>query len=192
MRFLSSVLLIALGLILIPVQGEAQTQFRGIEASVGYAGWTGDNVDLLEPGVRTRLTLYGEASRRLGVGLTGVWGQVPIEGLDDNANELGMGVTLRQALGSRDRPHVFIDLYAGWAQLGIDLGDASPDLREDGLALGPGLGVEIPVGSTASFTLGGDFLYYSYDQIRFESDIATETDDAGWRYGFQLGLHLAF
>lgn len=191
MRSVRSILLVMLTALLLPAAGAAQAQFRGVEASVGYAGWTGDNVGSLEPGVRTRLTLFGQASRGLGVGLTGVWGQVPLDGLDDNANEWGLGVTLRQALGDRDRTHVFVEGYVGWSRVGVDLGDDSPDQTEDGLAVGPGVGVEFPLGPRAALVLSGDFHYHSYDQIRFGSGMGAESDDAGWRYGAQLGFHLS-
>ena len=163
----------------------AQVDYSSLELSVGYAGWTGDAGDGFDPGVRAQFNLFGGVSSTFAVALTGTWANVPFAEVDTDATEWGTGVTLRKALGPIGRTRAFLDGYVGWTRLTTDVEDAN--VTTDGFAVGPGVGVEIPMGDRFKAIGRGSFHYHDYGDVLLG---AIEASDGinGWRWAAYAGL----
>jgi hypothetical protein len=164
----------------------AQADYTSVEVAVGYAGWTGDAGDGFDPGVRAQFNLFGGVSSTFAVGLTGTWANVPFSEVDLDATEWGTGVTLRKALGPMGRTRAFLDGYVGWTRLSADVEDAN--VSTDGFAIGPALGVEIPLSERFKATGRGSFHYHDYGDVLLNQGIEAADGITGWRWAVYAGL----
>jgi hypothetical protein len=180
-------------LLLLPAGASGQ-EFRGFEITGGYYGWSGSDVEVYDPGFRGQAIIFGEADPTLGFGLAGTYGWVPLDGagIDGDLKEFGLGILVRKALGEVGRPHVFVEGYAGWTQLRFDLAGGFSNIQENGVAVGPGVGMEFPVGEAVRFVLAGDFHWHSYGEVRLgDGPLVDGTGESGFRWGGRAGLHLS-
>ncbi|HSM05830.1 MAG TPA: outer membrane beta-barrel protein [Longimicrobiales bacterium] len=171
----------------IPMGGIAgQVDYSSLELSIGYAGWTGDAGDGFDPGIRGQFNLFGGVSSTFAVALTGTWADVPFAEVDTDATEWGVGVTLRKALGRAGQTRAFVDGSVGWTRLTTAVEDV--DVDTDGFAIGPGLGVEIPLGSRLKAIGRGSFHYHDYGDVLVNSGIPASDGFNGWRWAAYAGL----
>lgn len=170
----------------LPLTGlAAQVDFSRFEVTGGIAGWTGDEVGALDPGFYGQATLFGGVSSTFAVGLTGTYADIPFDGIDASGDEIGLGVTLRKALGPPRTLRVFLDGYAGWSRVGTTV--ESFDITSDGFVIGPGLGLEVPLAERWSLIGRGHYYYQTYGEVLLNSGINAGSADSGWRWGFQAG-----
>ena len=179
---------IGIAALALPVGGlEGQMDFSRLELTGGIGGWSGDGVSAFDPGFYGNLTFFGGVSSTFAVGLTGTYADVPITVGDNSGSgdEIGLGVTLRKALGRHRTTRVFVDGYAGWSRVGTTV--ESFDVTTDGFVIGPGLGVEVPLAERWSLIGRGHYYYQSYGDILLNDGINAGSADNGWRWGVQAG-----
>lgn len=171
----------------------AQVPVEMIEVSGGYFGFGGDDFEGLQAGPRGRLTLLLGLGSPVSLGITGTYGRGGIEGADPSYTEWGLGGTGRATFGAPGATALYASLYAGWTRLSVDLGAPFPAVEENGFAIGPSLGVRIPVGSLA-LTVGGEVRYQSMGDFRLSGPGAGPNlgggGTKGWRFGAEVGLIL--
>lgn len=185
--------LVASLLLLLPA-GMSGQQLRGVEVTGGFFGWAGEEMDVYDPGFRGQLVLFGETDPTLGFGVAGTYGWVPlgVDAVDADLKEIGLGIVVRKSLGDVARPHVFVDGYLGWSQLRFDLAGGFSNVQENGVALGPGVGMEFPVSSGARVVVAGDFHWHSYGDVRVGDGLLVGgTGESGFRWGGRAGVHLS-
>ena len=115
--------LVGIGIVglVLPLGGlEAQVDFSRLELTGGIGGWSGDGLEAFDPGFYGQLTFFGGVSSTFAVGLTGTYADLPItvDGNSGSGDEVGLGVTLRKALGAPRTFRFFLDGYAGWSRIG--------------------------------------------------------------------------
>lgn len=170
-----------------PSDAHAQfTGFRGIELWGGYAGWAGDDAEGLEPGFRGGAIIFNDASARLGVGLEGMYGRMSSDVAD--VDEWGAGLVLRWSAAARTSTHLFVGGRIGWHRLSTEVALVSID--QDGLAIGPEVGVEIPVSTSIRFVLAADGTWQTYGNARLfaTSEDVADTAGSAFRLGVRAGL----
>jgi len=181
MRMTLTAVVLALAL---PATASAQS----VEVQAGYAGWSGDEFEGFDAGPRIRASILGSTGGSLEIGATGSWARTPVDTGNDDITQLGLGVTARKALGVTAGPHVYVEGHLGWTRLSQDAGVV--DVQESGFAVGPGLGVAIPLGGV-QLTLSSDIQYQSYGDLEIEGGLGVgEAGQSGWRWGAQAGLAL--
>lgn len=168
-----------------PVRAQMDV-YRGVELWGGYAGWSGKDAAGLKPGIQGGLAYFGEASERLGFGLEAMFGSVGRD-VGDNATELGLNVVMRQAFGDRASAHVFGQARAGWHRLEEKRGSVEVD--QDGISIGPELGLEIPVSPTTRLVIAGGATWQRYANARvLLGPTFDNTAGSAWRYGMRVGI----
>lgn len=184
---------LALAVLLLPPPASAQVSPRGVEIVAGVGGWSGDDFEGLDPGPLFQSTLFIDATERLAVGVTAALGLVGVDDRPDDSDvtQYGVGATGRFALGDPGALHLFLDAHLGWTRLDVAL--SGVELQEDGLAVGPGLGVSIPVGTEVALTLAGHAHYHDYGSLRAAGGpgggfIFGDPETTGWRWGLAGGL----
>ena len=138
-----------LGALLIAAPAAAQTPVADI-----YAGYSILNDDALEETLTKGLvlSLAFSVSDNVSIPLEYSWHSKDLDLLEE---ELA-SVTIQSYMGGlRFGRSFYIQVLAGAATLGIDvLGD---DASETNFALQPGLGFDLPLGSSAAIRIGGDY-----------------------------------
>ena len=172
---------------LIPGLTAAQEGLRGFELNAGVAGWSGDDFEGLDPGLRIQASALGGVSDALTLGFTATWAPVGSEEETTDVTEIGFGGTARFLLGAGQG--LFLEGYAGWTRLAVELGaEDGLELQSNGLAVGPGVGVMVPMGA-ARLVIGADLRYHTYDGLRFSGGSTIgELDRSGWRWAADVGL----
>lgn len=177
-------------LCLVPMAAGAQVSVGGIELSGGYYLWGGDNVEELEGGLRGQLTGFTDITSRIAFGITVLYGQSGVEGLSEDAREVGAGGVLRISTGEAGATHLFVDGTLAWSRLTVSTGPV-PVFQEDGILVGPTLGLSIPVGEGIRLLLAGDVSYNRYGEVYFEEAPFTgSSGDGAWHYGVRVGIGL--
>jgi hypothetical protein len=183
--------LVGIGIVglVLPLGGlEAQVDFSRLELTGGIGGWSGDGLEAFDPGFYGQLTFFGGVSSTFAVGLTGTYADLPItvDGNSGSGDEVGLGVTLRKALGAPRTFRFFLDGYAGWSRIGTTV--ETFDVTSDGFVIGPGLGVEIPFAEKWNVIARGHYYYQSYGDVLLNEGINAGSADNAWRWGGQVGL----
>ncbi|MGD2068185.1 MAG: hypothetical protein PVI57_05825 [Gemmatimonadota bacterium] len=182
--------LLVLALLLAPSESEAQG-FLGLEATVGYAGWSSDDFEGFQAGPRFQLGLFAKSRPSLAFGVTGTLGLVDLQDLEGDVTELGLAGTLRRSVGSPDGTHLCLLARAGWSRLAVDIPTATFDLTTDGFSVGPGAALSFPLGSGLHASFGGDLEWHSYRDLRLEfGSNGTDAGASGWRWNARAGLSL--
>lgn len=168
----------------IPMAASAQgLQARGLEAWVGYASWGGEDAESFDPGIQGGLAVLAETAPHFAFG-----GEVSLgmfDQLGESVTELGVNALFRWSLGPRSGLHAYLQGRVGWSRLAVNA------LTQDGLALGPELGVEVPVASGVRIVLAGSASWRSYEDARVGSASALlGTGGSGYQYGGRLGIAL--
>lgn len=177
-------------LLLAPSGSEAQGVL-GLEATVGYAGWSSDDFEGFEAGPRFQLGLFARSRPSLAFGVTGTLGLVGLQDLEGDVTEMGIAGTLRRSVGSPDGTHLCLLARAGWSRLAVDIPTAAFDLTTDGFAVGPGVALAFPLGSGVHASFGGDLEWHSYRDLRLElGSNGPDTGASGWRWSATAGLSL--
>ena len=173
-----------------PQPCEGQIPLEGVAISGGYYGWGGSNVDGLEAGSRFNVSVFGLNTPTLALALTGTYGVGGLEGTEADVQEWGLGISLRRLFGSPSAAaRFFVDAHLGWTQLRVDIAEVSSDVEENGISVGPGMGVSIPIASSFRTFVAFDALLHRYGEIRFSEGEGTgESGNSGWRVGGRVGL----
>jgi hypothetical protein len=178
--------LLATLLLLVPVQSRAQgIQPRGFELWGGYYTWSGDDFENVDPGLRGGLAFLVEAAPTVGVG-----GEVVVARFDENGEdvtEFGLNALLRWSLGPLDSFHGFVQGRVGWSRL------SAASVTWDGLAVGPELGVELPLSERIRLVVAAGGSWHTYQDA--EVDFGTGggpgipgSSTSGIDYGARVGL----
>jgi hypothetical protein len=161
---------------------------RGLEVWTGYAGWSGTDVESVDPGIRGGVALLTQTGPNLAFGVEGVVGGY--DQLGERVLELGANLLARLAFGPRSGFQTFLQGRLGWTRLSARLGTL--DVSQNGLALGPELGVKIPVG-IGHVVLAGGGTWNSYENVRvgtIGTPMFVGTGGSGLHYGMRAGLVL--
>lgn len=160
--------------------------YRGFELWGGYAGWSGDDAATLGNGVQGGVAIFAEISDLLGFGVEGTYGSME-QGQSVTVREYALGPVLRQAFGNRSATHVFLQARLGWTRLATT--DAAADIRQDGVSVGPEIGLEIPVSPTIRLVVAGGAQWRRYgDSHVFLGPTFEGTSGTAWRYGARVGV----
>lgn len=179
------VLLSAFLLAAAPLAASAQgVQARGLEGWVGYATWGGEDADSFDPGVQGGLAVLAETAPHFAFG-----GEVSLglfDQLGESVTELGVNALFRWSLGPRSGLHAYLQGRIGWSRLSVNA------LNQSGLALGPELGVEVPVGSGVRLILAGNASWRTYEDARIGTGGAAllGTGGSAYQYAGRVGLAL--
>jgi len=182
---------LASALLAFPVGTAAQVGFAGAEVSAGFAGWSGSDFSNFGAGPRFKASIYTPAGAALSMGLTGAYGRGDIEDLDKTYEELGIGATLRRRFDREGALDFYGSAFVGWSRLSVDLAPENPRIQVNGLAIGPALGIELPLGGGGTrLTAGGEILWHSMGDFRVASGSPSfaEGGAKGWHFGGTIGL----
>lgn len=172
---------------LVPGSIAAQVAVEAVEVSGGYFAWGGSDLDGFKAGPRGQLTLLLDIGAPFDFGVAGTYGRGGIEDLDPSYSEVGFGATARTTFGPTDR--LYASLYAGWIRLSVDLEPTSRNVETNGFAIGPSLGIILPMGGFG-LALGGEALWLSMGDVQLAQGgpgIA-QGGAKGWRFGAEVGL----
>lgn len=180
-RVLLSALLLGATPFAAPAQG---VQARGLEGWVGYAAWDGADAESIDPGIQGGLAVFAETAPHFAFG-----GEVSLglfDQLGQSVTELGFNALFRWSLGPRSGFHAYLQGRVGWSRLSANA------LTQDGLALGPELGVEIPLGTGVRLILAGGGSWRTYEDARIGTGGAAllGTGGSAYQYGGRIGLAL--
>lgn len=181
-----SVLWCALALVLAPVALVGQSvEPRGLEAWVGYAAWSGEDVESVDPGIRGGLAFLAETAPHVGFGGEVVLGSY--DQLGQSISELGLYALLRLSLGPPSGFHTFAQGRIGWNRV------SAGSLSQSGLSVGPELGVEIPLSARLRLVAAGGGTWNSYENAELGSGFGfgiEGTSASGFQYGGRIGLSI--
>lgn len=157
---------------------------RGIELWVGQATWSGDEVESVDPGVQGGLAVLAETAPHFAFGL-----EVYVGGykqLEQDVSELGANVLARWSLGPASGLHLFLQGRIGWSRL------SAASITQDGLVVGPELGLEIPLSGRLHLVAAGGGTYRSYESPRLGSGgfVIADGGASGYLYGGRVGLSI--
>lgn len=180
---LATVMLVLVGLTPLAASGQG-IQGRGIEAWAGYYAWSGADVESVDPGFNLGVAVLAETAPHFGFGVEVRYGRY--EGSGTAFDELGLNAVFRYSLGPRSGLHAFLQGRAGWSRL------SASSLTQDGLAAGPELGVEVPLGGRVHLVLAGGGTWRNYEAARLGGGLALTLGDGatGFVYGARAGLSL--
>lgn len=186
---MSRIVLTLLGaLMLLPASVGAQTLVNHFEAGGGYYAWSGENVDALEPGFRFQAIAGRDVNPSWLLAISGLYSLVGVEDTLLDGNEFGLGGKVRRSFGPGDGPRVHAHLYAGWSRLSVTL-PSEAEFEDDGVALGPGVGFELPLNPAVSLVVSGEAVWHGYSDLGAAEEFGLgEEGDSGWRFGVQGGL----
>lgn len=160
--------------------------YRGFELWGGYGGWSGDDASTLGSGPQGGVAVFAEISDRLGFGVEGVYGSME-QDQTLTVREYAFGPVLRQAFGDRSATHVFLQARLGWTRLSS--AGAAVDVKQDGISVGPEIGLEIPLSQSLRLVAAGGAQWRRYgDSHVFLGPTFEGTSGSAWRYGVRLGL----
>lgn len=178
---------IAMAGFLLPPDAHAQFNgFRGVELWGGWASWAGEDAEGLEPGFRGGAIIFNDASSRLGVGLEGMYGSMSLDGGD--VDEWGAGLVLRWSAAERTSTHLFVGGRLGWHRLSTEV--SLVEIDQDGFAIGPEVGAEIPISTAMSLVLAAEGTWQTYGNARLfaTSEDVADTAGSAFRLGVRAGI----
>ncbi|MEJ2502610.1 MAG: hypothetical protein P8177_04705 [Gemmatimonadota bacterium] len=178
-------------LFVIPVSLAAQgVQTRGLEVWGGYGFWGGGDFEDVDGGIRGGVVGMLDVNPRVGFGAELILGRAEERGEEAvvDISEFGLNAVFRYAFGPRGGTHAFAQGRAGWSRLSLN------SFRLDGLAIGPEIGVEIPLGTRVRLVIagGGTWNIYGDAQLDTGSSIGgtgiPDTSASGFQYGARIGI----
>ncbi len=173
----------------LPGAGGAQDHVvEGLELWGGAGAWASGPGSDLPAGPRFGLAAFGASTPRRHFALEVVYGRFTPDGTRRVVSEFGVALAARWALGNPDRPHPFLQIRAGLHRL--DGSATGPDPTQDALALGPELGVVVPMSERLGLLAGLDAAWQWSRDRRGDSGVIPGTGGHALRWGLRLGLTL--
>lgn len=169
--------------------GAQSPEIRGVELWAGYAGWSGEDFETFESGVRGGATVLAHTAPHVTFGLEGVVGGYGLEGSDETLLELGANFLARLAVGPQAGYRAYVQGRVGWSRLRTSL--EGIDLTTDGLVLGPEVGVEVPF-SAGHVLLAASGSWHNYGSTSAGAGtvIFPDSGGSGFQYGLRAGVVL--
>jgi hypothetical protein len=169
----------------------ASAQFfssTGFEVYGGYYDWSGENVEGLEGGPRVQAGVVGTLHPRFALGAMAIYGRAGLVEGDEDVTEIGLAGIARVSLGPDDGFRLFLDSTLAWSLLRVSQGGPIPAVEQNGVAVGPSLGLSIPLQSDLRLVVAGDLSYNAYGDLGFAQGSDGADGGSGWRYGVRVGL----
>lgn len=182
-----------------PFAVQAQIRFDGLEGTVGYYAWSGQDFRDVEGGPRYTAGPMARLGELWQLGLEGYYGESELR-LQTNPvslDEYGINLVARRAFGSLVGAHFFVLGRAGWTRLtseieNLQTGEVTTGLSQDGFAFGPEIGAGFKPSEYLDvvWALGANWESFGECQVFGPDDFTTGNSCSGVRWGVRIGIAL--